>query len=143
MMSGGQTTREEFVRAAVLCGPVETSYRRAGVGPTVVLLLDGARLTAERLAPLISRARVIIPDTTTLMALLPSTFDGESPFVRWLRLFLEGLGVASVRIVATPAIAEELTLFVQREPEFVKRVMLLHDLPSSWDQVAAELFERQ
>lgn len=140
--SGDQPTRDVFVRAAVLCGSVETTYRRAGVGPSVVLLIDGARLDAEHLAPLITRCRVIIPDTTNFMALLPSGSGDESPFARWLRLFLEGLGVASVRIVASAPLAKEVARFAEREPDLVTRVLLVHGVPESWDDLGEQLFAR-
>lgn len=133
--------RAQMVRAAVMVGMTETTYRRTGVGPTVVILLDATREDAVSLAPLAERCRVIVPDAVTLAALAPDA-SAQSPFAAWLHGFLEGLGVATARIVAPRLLAPSLAEFRAANPGLLKDVLLLDGSPSSWEDVATALFDR-
>lgn len=103
-----------------MVGLVETQYRRAGVGPTLIVLRD---LTADRLMALAAGARVIVPDTTTIAALVPGASD-QRPFAQWLLGFLEGLGVTAVTILAPAMLAPELITVAEAQSGVICRVVL-------------------
>jgi len=109
-----------LVRATLMVGQVETQYRRAGAGPTLIVLSD---LTAERLMTLAARARVIVPDTTTIGALVPGAPD-QRPFAQWLSGFLEGLGVTTATILAPAILAPELSVVAEAQSAVIRRVVL-------------------
>jgi hypothetical protein len=119
MPGSGTSARAGLLRATLMVGLVETQYRRAGTGPTLIVLSD---LTAERLVALAARARVIVPDTTTIGALLPGT-PGARPFVQWLSGFLEGLGVMSATVLAPATLAPELSAVAEVQVGVVRRVV--------------------
>jgi hypothetical protein len=109
-----------LVRATVMVGLVETQYRRAGAGPTLIVLSD---LTAERLMALASKARVIVPDTTTIGALVPGASD-QRPFAQWLAGFLEGLGVTAATILAPAVLTPEIGAVAEAQSGVIRRVVL-------------------
>jgi hypothetical protein len=74
----------------VVAGAVETSYRRAGQGPPVLLL----SADPQAFAALARRFRVLQPDPT------PGAV-GSSGWVEWLRGLVDGLGLARPAGVAT------------------------------------------
>lgn len=130
-----------MVRAAVMVGATETTYRRTGVGPTVVVLADQVSTDAVTLAPLAERCRVVLPDAVTVAALLPDD-RAPSPFAAWLLGFLEGMGVATARVVAPRALGPALEGFSQAHPGLLKDVLLLDAGPVSWAAVAGMLFDQ-
>lgn len=131
-----------MVRAAVMVGATETTYRRTGVGPTVVVLTHQLETDASTLAPLAERCRVVVPEAVTVMALLHDDC-AESPFAAWLLGFLEGLGVATVRIVASRSFARPLEELRGAHPGLIKDLLVLDDVPVSWERVAAEMLDRR
>ncbi|MEO7511981.1 MAG: hypothetical protein ABIZ91_09490 [Gemmatimonadaceae bacterium] len=114
--------------AFVTTGEIETNYWRAGCGPAVLLLVDEARDTQRQIAAfaaLAPRARVFVPDQLTIAALTCPRASHESPFSRWLRFFLEGLGIPPVRVVARIGLAHELFTFAAANPGLLSSVLLL------------------
>ncbi len=126
-MSGraGRESPAALVEAVVMVGEVETTYGRAGRGPTVLLLTGRGAPGVAALAPLTARARVIIPGHTTIAALAPATREGATPFAQWLGGFLEGIGAPAVFVVAPAALGAELAAFRDRHPGVVTGVALL------------------
>lgn len=122
-------------RASVMVGDVETSYQRGGHGDAVLVLLPPR--DAERLAPLASQLRVVIPDSISILA-LPALGESEA-FSRWLRGFLEGLGLINVTIVASPVLQAEIQRFVLAHPDQVRRVVWVGEAPVDWLALAARI----
>jgi hypothetical protein len=128
-----------MARVSVVVGAIETSYRRAGRGPTVVVLTGGSAFPPtgdEALRPLTDRVRVVVPDHTTISALAVSPSVEETPFGHWLRGFLEGIGADDVRVIAPVHFAGELQRFTARHAGVVRRCILLAERPagtSSWE----------
>jgi len=117
-----------MARASVMVGAIETSYRRAGRGMTVVVLTGGRGFpsTADAaLQPLVARARVVVPDHTTITALAACWSVEETPFGQWLGGFLEGIGVEDVCLVAPVELMYELQQFAATHPGVVTRCVLL------------------
>lgn len=131
-----------MTRASVMVGAVETSYRRAGRGPTV-LILTGAppfpSTDAASLRPLVERARVIVPEHVTVTALAMAVAESETPFGRWLDGFLEGIGVHEVNLVAPETYAPEVQRFATRHPGVVSQCHLVGDDVPSWTMIADAL----
>jgi len=119
-----------------MVGAIETSYQRAGVGRAVVLLVPPPR-DPTSLAPLVARWRVIVPESTSVLALPES--PGFSPFAAWFRGFLEGLGVHGVLVVAEAPLAVALATVQAQWPELVTHVELLGSPPHAWEHVAVAL----
>lgn len=96
-------------------GTTETPYRRAGQGPSVLLLFaEGNELGAQLFERLAARFRVIAP-------LLPSGVEVAS----WLRELIEGLGLIRPAIVADePFGVASLSLSMQ-EPDRVGAIVVL------------------
>lgn len=117
-----------IARAIVMVGDIETTYRLFGQGATTIVLL-GLNPTMRRGVSfsdtLPDDARVIIADHTTIAALAPSTRSEESPFGRWLRGFLEGIGVREARVVAHGALATEMEQFDALNPGSLRRRVLI------------------
>jgi len=109
--------RHEAVRAEVRAGDRVTRYFRAGAGRVVLLLrpVAAAAEWATAAAELAARCRVIVPD-------IPEAPD----FTAWLGDLLAGLGLASVTILADPALAGAAREFAAQEPD---RVRLLAEVP--------------
>jgi pimeloyl-ACP methyl ester carboxylesterase len=110
------TTTDRASTAVVLADGVSTRYVRRGAGLTV-LLLGGDPAVAEALA---SSFRVIAPEVTD---------DAPSQPVARLRGLLDGLGLAEVAILASPALADAALGLAREEPDRVKGTLLL--VPSS------------
>lgn len=131
-----------MTRASVMVGAVETAYRRAGRGPTV-LILTGAppfpSTDSASLRPLVARARVIVPEQVTISALAMAAAESETPFVRWLDGFLEGIGVEAVTLVAAEAFAPEVQRFAARHPGVVTGCRLIGGGVTTWAAVADAL----
>ena len=115
------------VEAEVHAGGTRTRYLRAGAGPTL-LLLHGAgeraevwTLWIERLA---SRFRVLAPDRRWRSRRRGPLPPGEAAARgTWLRDFLDGLGVETVRIVASGEGAEIAERFAAKYPERVTALL--------------------
>jgi len=119
-----------MARASVMAGAIETSYRRAGRGETVVVLTGGRGFPSTgdvALQPLVERARVVVPDHTTITALAACWSVEETPFGQWLDGFLEGIGVEEVCLVAPVELMYELQQFAATHPGVVTRCVLLGD----------------
>jgi hypothetical protein len=117
-----------MARASVMAGAIETSYRRAGRGATVVVLTGGQGFPSTdeaALQPMLARARVVVPDHTTITALAACWSVEETPFGCWLDGFLEGIGADGIRLVAPIELTYELQQFVATHPGAVARCVLL------------------
>ncbi len=103
------------MRAIASAGNVETSYRRAGHGPSVVLLgLDWSGIEADAAIAALTGSgfRVFVPEQLSLTALAACGVEPESAFSRWLSGFLDGVGITRAHVVASAAFGEELARFV-------------------------------
>lgn len=118
-----------------MVGDVETSYQRGGRGDAVLVLLPPRE--AAQLAPLATKLRLVIPDSISILA-LPALGESET-FARWLRGFLDGLGLFQVTIVASRALETELTRFVELHPDHVRRLVWVSAPPVDWQALVAEL----
>ena len=116
-----------FTRATVCCGPVETGYRRAGRGETVVALAAHDWPAAPSLLPALARDfRVIVPDLLPHGdAGAPLAFDG------WLTGFLDGLGLANVTLLADERFTAAALGFTLAEPVRVGRLVVVLDAAAS------------
>lgn len=126
----------DFRRASVLVGDVETSYRRGGAGSPLLLLVPPPR-DAAPVEALARTARVLIPEATSILA-LPSA-EGDPAFARWLRGFLDGLGLLDVTVVAPPALASELRQFDIEAPGYLARILIADDPPHDWARLTARI----
>lgn len=119
-----------------MVGAIETHYQRAGAGRTLVLLVPPPR-DLEVLAPLLARWRVIVPESTSVLALPGS--PGSTPFAAWLRGFLEGLGVQRVCVLAHASLAVALATVQAQQPDLVDHVEILGPAPYDWVEVARSM----
>ena len=84
----------------MLAGGIETPYRRAGCGPTVLLLVSGDAADTEDLVRDLSEGfRVIAPQVPTVAG------AGLDALVRWFRDLVEGLGLERPAIVVEASLA--------------------------------------
>lgn len=125
-----------FRRATVMVGQIETSYQRAGVGRPLVLLVPPPQ-DLSVLEPLLHRWRVVVPESTSVLA-LPGA-PGSTPFAGWLRGFLEGLGLQRACIVADTSVAVALATVRAQQPELIEHVEIVGRPPHAWAEVAASV----
>jgi len=118
-----------FTRATVCCGPVETGYRRAGRGDTVVALVARDWPAAASLFPALARDfRLIVPE------LDPADGSRERPhFAAWLTDFLDGLGVSNVTLLADERFGAAALGAALVEPARVGRLVVVLDAAASDD----------
>lgn len=123
--SSDAVARAEVARAAVRVGTIETTYVRLGRGP-VVLVLDerSSEPLVSSLLPFAGRARWILPDRTTIIALGAPGHAGDTPLRHWLSGFLEGIGAYGVGVVAPSFLGGELRRFAESHPGMIARVVL-------------------
>ncbi len=114
------------VRAALTIGPVETEYLRVGTGTAVVVLAPVLAGEVQRGAvpPAWQGRRLIVPLHTTIAALAPGD-DAPSPFARWLRGLLDGLGLEGVILAASPSLEAEARRFAAAHAGEVERVVIV------------------
>lgn len=123
-----------FRRATVTVGAIETSYQRAGTGRPLVLLVPPPP-DVTVLTPLLARWRVIVPESTSVLA-LPGA-PGSTPFATWLRGFLDGLGLQRACVVADASVAVALATVRAQQPELIDHVEIIGRPPHAWAEVAA------
>jgi pimeloyl-ACP methyl ester carboxylesterase len=128
-------------RAVVYADEVETAYRRAGYGPVVVVLgfaVDDDTALPDELVPLIARCRVILPDHEAVEAFAAPRDADDPPFAPWLHGFLEGLGIAGVRVVAQARYGPALEQHAAAHPGDVERIVLFDDATTgtAWSAIA-------
>lgn len=108
-------TAPQIIHATVQAGTIETPYRRAGHGPTILLLLgeddDAALLTA-----LSSSFRVIAP--APVMA-----EDGPA----WLRDVMDGLGLTHAILVSDSRCSVDAQACAREDPDRIHRLILIED----------------
>jgi pimeloyl-ACP methyl ester carboxylesterase len=111
------------IEAVVQAGAFETTYRRAGRGETVLLVLaDADRAVGDRLfAALSERFRTIAPVLPRELREAAELFDS------WLCAFLDGLGLDQPVVVAGSAHAQALQRLAGRDPDRLGRLVLLED----------------
>jgi hypothetical protein len=103
-----------LVEAVVQTGTVETPYRRAGSGVTVLLLTGGGwgagAADGALFRVLAERHRVIEPGPC------PTGRVGSAEWASWLRNLLDGLGLELPRVVADPSSLVALEAFDRLHP---------------------------
>jgi hypothetical protein len=111
-----------FTRATVCSGSVETEYRRAGRGDTIVALAARDWGGGRALFPTLARDfRLIVPvlDHTSAGA-------GARPaFAVWLTTFLDGLGLTSVTLLADERFGGAALGSAMMEPVRVARLVVV------------------
>jgi pimeloyl-ACP methyl ester carboxylesterase len=110
-----------MIEAVVQTGSFETTYRRAGYGGAVLLLVGDAGAAGDWLFDqLAARFRTIAP-------LQPAGIEDGSyaTFEPWLRGVIDGLGLQRPALVAGVADAAQLLRFAAVDPERVDRVALI------------------
>lgn len=124
----------QIVKALVQTGSTETVYRRAGQGPTLVLLL-GPRSADERdrlLSSLARAFRVIDPTPPEDVG------DGWSS---WLRGVVDGLGLQRPALVADPGTASRAEALARSDPHRFGPVIVVQP-GSDPDAIAREIGTR-
>lgn len=141
------------VHASLRAGDTETRYVRAGAGPPVLLLHEPGSplpLWTAAFAHLALSCRVIEPhlDGLHLDAREGSPTGRDPAFARWLSGFLDGLGSGSVCLVVSSRLGAAAARFARREPERVRRLVILAEggpdapgSPGEMDRLAALLAE--
>lgn len=112
-------TAPEIIHATVQAGTIETPYRRAGHGPTLLLLSgedDGDAADAPLFAVLSTAFRVIAP--RPVMA-----EDGPA----WLRDVMDGLGLTRAILVAAPPFAAAAQACARDDPDRIHRLILMDE----------------
>jgi hypothetical protein len=129
----GPSPAPAFTRATVCCGPVETGYRRAGHGDTVVALVARDWPAAASLFPGLARDfRLIVPE------LEPADGSrGRPHFAAWLTDFLDGLGLSNVTLLADERFGAAALGAALVEPVRVGRLAVVLDAAASDDPPAA------
>jgi pimeloyl-ACP methyl ester carboxylesterase len=123
-----------MIEAMVQTGPFETSYRRAGAGDAVLLLIGPTEAEAGDwlFSQLARRFRITAP-------VVPVGLDGDSDTDRpgvggglegWLRGLIDGLGLERAALVAGAARGADLLRFTALDPERVGRLALVQPVVS-------------
>jgi hypothetical protein len=123
-----------MIEAVVQTGTLETSYRRAGAGSAVLLLIGPTEAEASDwlFGQLAGRFRIIAP-------VLPTGLDGRAgantagdghELEGWLRGLIDGLGLERPAMVAGVACGASLLRFMALDPDRVGRVALVHPVPA-------------
>jgi hypothetical protein len=113
-----------FTRATVCCGTIETDYRRAGRGDTIVALAARDWRGAPALFPALAREfRLIVPEVDHPDA----EAEERPPFAAWLSAFLDGLGLAGVTLLADDRFAGAALASAVLEPARVARLAVVLD----------------
>lgn len=107
-----------MIEAVVQAGAWETSYRRAGAGSPVLLLVgDGAEPRDWLFRTLAARFRVVAATRPV----------GADTFEAWLRGLIDGLGLEQPAVVAWTAEGGALLGFAAIDPHRLRRLALVHD----------------
>jgi hypothetical protein len=118
-------------RASLCAGGWETAYARAGAGPPLLLLGDpDDALTRSLVSCLAPTRRVFAPEPPMAGGSeAPDAPDGGPPgFARWLRDFLDGVGIGEAPLVVSdPRLAAGALAFAASDPCRVSRLMLLFE----------------
>jgi hypothetical protein len=110
-----------MIEAVVQTGSFETTYRRAGYGGAVLLLVGDAVGAGDWLFDqLAARFRTIAP-------LRPAGIEGGSyaTFEPWLRGVIDGLGLQRPALIAGVPDAAPVLRFAAVDPERVARIVLV------------------
>jgi hypothetical protein len=139
IMDPGSTTHLSpqqpiFSRASVCWGTVETDYRRAGRGETIVALAARDWRGAPVLFPALARDfRLIVPELDR-----PNVAPGaRPPFAVWLTAFLDGLGLDSVTLLADERFGGAAFGSAMIEPGRVARLVVVLDAGDTDHPLAA------
>ena len=128
----GPAPAPAFTYATVCCGSVETGYRRAGRGETVVALASPDWPAAASLFPALARDfRLIVPELDGLDA----DATERPAFAGWLRGFLDGLGLTDVTLLADECFGAAALGSALTEPVRVGRLVVVLDAVASDDAV--------
>jgi pimeloyl-ACP methyl ester carboxylesterase len=111
-----------MIEAVVQAGAFETSYRRAGRGGTVLLIVAGAdhAIGDWLFVALGERFRTIAPDLPRELETAPGLL------ATWLPALIDGLGLDQPAVVASAAHAHALLRLAARDPHRMGRLVLLH-----------------
>src|SRR5262245_23183287 len=123
----GQEVAMQSTRAWVHDGVRQIEYERAGAGPTVIMLVNGAVADGARariFAELSRTCRVICPEWNSAQSNSREGTVAED-LTDWLAGFLDALGVARASVVASDQQALSALRFALTEPDRVERIALL------------------
>lgn len=122
-----------MIEAVVQAGAFQTSYRRAGRGRTVLLVLSSEdQVLADSLfATLAEQFRTIAPATP------PELQNAAWRFDAWLCSLSDGLGLERPAVVAGVGHADALTSLASRDPERLGPLVLLHHKAGSTPGIEA------
>lgn len=110
------------VHACVVVGCTDTRYRSVGRGSPVVLLAADPATAAALLERLPRHLRAIAPETLPLGIVGD---DATDDFERWLRNFLDALGVPRTSFITDTLFAAATLSFALLDPERVNGVVFL------------------
>jgi hypothetical protein len=126
-------------RATVLAEGCQTTYLRAGTGPTVLFLVPVRSDTATAAGALVQvlgeRFRFIVPEVPG------NVCAGLIATPIWIRGLLDGLGVQSVVLLAEASLRAQATSIGLAEPERISGVALV-DLSAVEPAALAHAIER-
>jgi pimeloyl-ACP methyl ester carboxylesterase len=117
----------DVVHACVVVGCTDTRYRSVGRGSPVVLLAADPATAAALLERLPRHLRAIAPE------MLPHGIvgaDAADDFDRWLRNFLDALGVPRTSFITDVLFAAATLSFALLDPERVRGVVFLTGTPT-------------
>ena len=122
-----------FTCATVCSGTIETEYRRAGRGHTIVVLAAPDWRGANELFPTLVRDfRLIVPELDHRDARA-----GQRPRpAEWLTAFLDGLGLTGVTLLADERFAGAALGSTMMEPVRVARLVIVLDADVSEPRLA-------
>jgi pimeloyl-ACP methyl ester carboxylesterase len=111
-----------IIEAVVQAGAFETSYRRAGRGDTVLLILaaEDHAIRDWLFVTLGEHFRIIAPDLPPELAAAPELLG------TWWPALIDGLGLDQPAVVAGAAYARALLRLAVRDPHRMGRLVLLH-----------------
>jgi len=112
----------DVVHACVIVGCTDTRYRSVGRGSPVVLLAADPATAAALLERLPRHLRAIAPATLPLGIV---GADASDDFDRWLRNFLDALGVPRTSFITDAVFAAATLGFALLDPDRVNGVVFL------------------
>jgi len=112
----------DVVHACVVVGCTDTQYRSVGRGSPVVLLAADPATAAALLERLPRHLRAIAPETLPLGIV---GADASDDFDRWLRNFLDALGVPRTSFITDTLFAAATLSFALLDPDRVNGVVFL------------------
>jgi pimeloyl-ACP methyl ester carboxylesterase len=128
LTSTADATPADIVWASVHVEAIRINYWRAGTGPPVLILGS----SAESVDPHDPWVRALTGRFRLLAPVSPVGPDAirQRPFARWLRCFLDGLGLERVAVLAYENTAAEVLWLALSESERIDRVVFVLSEPA-------------